>query len=101
MIINAYQTNGVKERKNLYGYGDVHDAWGFAADNVFFVTNDGQALHYNGSPVWVDSITGIDNPLNGVWGVNDESVFAVGADGIIIHYDVNNQKSSITLINGV
>lgn len=67
-------------------------AFGFSADDVFVVGNDGTVLRWNGE-VWESQSTPVRAPLWGVWGAAPDDVWAVGGTGagsgepVILHFD--------------
>ncbi len=70
-------------------------SYGFAADDVFVVGNEGTILHWDGSAFTVESSSTTQN-LWGVWGASSDDVWAVGGNG--------RQEGDLTLLrrqNGV
>ena len=67
-------------------------AYGFGADNLFVVGNEGTILRYDGAG-WTRSSTVTDQDLWGVWGSSETDVWAVGGNGVptgeavILRYD--------------
>lgn len=67
-------------------------AFGFSAEDVFVVGNDGTVLRWNGES-WASQSTPIRAPLWGVWGAAPDDVWAVGGTGtgsgepVILHFD--------------
>lgn len=66
--------------------------YGFSADDVFMVGNDGRSFHYDG-----EALSEIETPtearLWGVWGATRDDLYAVGGNGrtddvpVLLHYD--------------
>jgi hypothetical protein len=53
---------------------------------VWFVGEQGHALHYDGATWRVDLTPGAAT-LRGVWGASRADVWAVGSQGTIVHFD--------------
>ena len=61
-------------------------AWGFSADDVWFVGDAGTILHWNGI-FFAAFSSGTTADLSAVWGSSSTNLWAVGTVGTILHYD--------------
>lgn len=64
----------------------LHAVFGLAPDDVWFVGEEGTALHWDGSAV-TPVATGVTTALRGVWGASSSLVYAVGDDGRLLRFD--------------
>jgi hypothetical protein len=64
----------------------LHSGWGGATDDVWFVGDDGVAIHFDGTH-WASVPTSVSVALRGVWGTSQDDVWAVGDGGTILHED--------------
>lgn len=71
---------GANTSKNL------HDVYGFAADDVWAVGNYGAVIRYNGLE-WENVVTGTTQNFRAVWGSAPDDVYIVGEAGTIVHWD--------------
>lgn len=66
--------------------------YGFSADDVFMVGNDGRSFHYDGTEL-SEIETPTQSRLWGVWGATRDDLYAVGGNGrtgdlpVLLHYD--------------
>jgi len=79
--------------------GQLNDAWGSAATDVFAVGADGALVRFNGTAWAAMSGAAANDTLLGVWGSSASDVFAVGRHGRLLHHTGSGGWAAMTGID--
>jgi hypothetical protein len=64
---------------------DLNGLWGFSADDVYAVGQEGTILRRGGTG-WAPMTSGIDLRLHAIWGTSASDLYATGQGGIVLEY---------------
>ncbi len=62
---------------------NITEVWGADANHVWFTSNQGRFLKWNGTALVADD-TGVSGGLKSIWGTSASNVWAVGIQGTIL-----------------
>ena len=75
------------------------DVWGFSADDVWVVGQEGRIQHWDGA-AWTDVPSGTTRGLGKIWGFAPNDIWVVGSSGTILHWQGSNWQT-VTLVEPV
>lgn len=101
VVTSSQSSSGQWEAQPVPEFGDyLIGIWGSAADNVYVVgSQENAVLHYNGSH-WNEVETPSSIWLYSIWGSSADNIFAVGNQGPNLHFDGSHWVDQKTSLSG-
>jgi hypothetical protein len=81
----------IEYRPNIFG-GFLHACWGTSSNNMYFVSDKGVILHFDGTN-WTKMESGTTKNLHRIWGTSSNDIWACD-------YDFSNGQTSLVHYDG-